>query len=96
MARIQIEDIGAGQFVITNGRDTLRVGSDWELPGVAETFGMVLRHKNGCPDRTGTDGSVDCPGCGQTAARFIRQAAGYLATCAEWGKRVADPGYFED
>lgn len=95
MAQIYVEDIGGGQYVVTNGRDSINVGPDWSFPSVAEVFGMRLRHKSGCPDRGGTDGSVDCPECGQTAGRFIEQATGYLDTCAMWGKSAADPGYFE-
>jgi transcription elongation factor Elf1 len=40
-----------------------------------------------------TDGTVDCPNCGMSAAKFIESAIDYLDSID--GKIVDDPGYFE-
>ena len=44
-------------------------------------------------DHRGTDGTVDCPGCGLKASRFIEAAGGYLDGCD--GQTADDPGYFD-
>lgn len=71
---------------------TVYVQTDWDYPGLASSFGWNIREdgNNGC-EHDGTDGTVDCPSCGRTAAEFIGSAAEYLD-----GEPVAydDPGYF--
>lgn len=92
--RIRIEDIGAGQWHVTNGRKSMYLPKDLSIVPVAEIFGMRLRHNNQCGDRTSTDGTVVCTNCGRSADRFYGQAYAYLERCIERGKHVEDPGYF--
>ena len=86
--------------------DSILVQGDYDLCGVARTFGWspssVQPHIGGvpceissddelCPHR-GTDGTIDCPECWATASDFI-------ASAREWiddhdGAEVEDPGYF--
>ena len=71
------------------GADIL-IQTDWEYPGIANTFGWDIRsvqrdysqlcNKGSVPicDHRGTDGTVDCPDCGITAFEFITVAANWL------------------
>ena len=96
MARITYSRDGLGYEVSPvrqSSRESIYIQSDWDYPGLAQTFGMRLRHKRGCADRRGTDGTVECRGCGRTASEFIAQAADYLDS--HDGKAVNDPGYFD-
>lgn len=93
--RIGIEYIGAGQYDIIGPNDaSVNAGPDYCLPGVAQLFGMVLRHKRGCASPGNTDGSVDCSECGQTVDKFIVQASNFLDNVASSGRTTEDPGYF--
>jgi hypothetical protein len=80
-------------YVVTHddGRD-LYIQSDWEYPGLAMTFGWspcswCRRRCHGA-----TDGTINCPS--RTAGEHIGKAQEWLD--AHIGRRVADPGYFEE
>lgn len=94
-ARISIVDVGSGQWHVTNGADAQYLPRDYGIVSVAETFGMKLRHRPNCPDRSGTDGTMDCDACGQTADRFFLQAERFLTDVVATGRTIVDPGYFE-
>lgn len=79
-----------------NGKDIL-VQTDWDLPGIASTFGWSLREVQ-LPDQDcehpNTDGTIDCECCGLKASQFI-------AAAGEWlndndGATAEDPGYFDN
>lgn len=76
-----------------DGRSRL-VQSDYEAPGVASSFGWSVRRvrRKRC-QHDGTDGTIDCPGCGTKASQFIQSAQAYIES--HDGKRVEDCGYFE-
>jgi hypothetical protein len=93
---VWIEDIGAGQWHLTNGKDSIYIPKNLELVPIAEAFGMKLRHKPQCYDRRSTDGTVACENCGQSADAFFGQAYRYLEPRVEWGVRIVDPGYFTE
>jgi len=82
---------------VDDGRSIL-VQTDYDYPGVASTFGwslpaLVLPDGTLCPsDHDGTDGSIQCPGCGQPASYFIEAAGAYLRD--EVGATAQDSGYF--
>lgn len=70
----------------------LLIQSDWEYPGAAMTFGWspCSRCRRSC--HGASDGTIDC------ARRSVSE---HLASAQEWlddhiGKRVIDPGYFEE
>ena len=76
-----------GNYLIVNddGADLL-VQTDWDYPGLASSFGFV-------PCECGeTDGTVNC--AHKTATEMIDDAARFLDD--NLGKRVEDPGYFEE
>jgi hypothetical protein len=95
---------GAIKILSQDGRDLL-VQSDWEFPGVAQTFGWSMvsvqapgrgygadYYRPACEHRH-TDGTVDCPDCGISAGAFIASANTWLDE--HDGAQVEDPGYFE-
>lgn len=94
---IYLESGRFGTYLITaeDGRDTL-IQTDWDYPGTARSFGWspdpVEVGGEEC-DHDGTDGTIDCGGCGRTADEFINEAREYLD--AEPGP-VEDPGYFSE
>lgn len=76
------------------------VTDDHSFPALARTCGMpwppprrvrFVDDPPGCP-HDGTDGSIDCPSCGVSAATFISVARRWLD--ANLPKSVEDPGYF--
>ena len=74
---------------------TVFVQTDYDFPGVARTFGWSgPRTRKGCR-HDGTDGTVDCRGCGLTASEMIGMAAEYLDRIADSGRSVEDPGYLD-
>lgn len=86
-----------GQFgwdyliVHDDGRDLL-IQSDWDYPGIAMTFGWSPCAKCRRSCRGATDGTNDCR---------RRGAGAHIENASEWldahiGKRVEDPGYFEE
>ena len=93
---VWIEDVGAGQWHVTNGKESLCLPKDLSIVPVAEAFGMKLRHNNHCYDRTSTDGTVACNNCARSADQFYGQAYAYLDRVVEWTKRIVDPGYFTE
>ena len=93
--KIWIDDLGGGQWHLTNGQQSRYLPQNEDCIPVAETFGMKLRHNTQCPDRCGTDGTVACNACGRTVDQFLTQALAYLGRCVEWGKKVEDPGEFD-
>jgi hypothetical protein len=85
-----------------NERQNILVQTDWDAPGVANTFGWNMRdiqvanagyYGTTC-NHQGTDGTVDCPDCGIKAGTFIRYAIEYIDS--NDGKTVEDPGYFDE
>ena len=83
-----------GQILQPYTGETCLVQSDWDWPGVASVFGWSVRFRQRgryC-DHSGTDGTVDCPGCGMTAAAFIESAGDWLRD--HDGATAPDPGYF--
>lgn len=86
-----------GQFgfayllVHDDGRDLL-IQSDWEIPGTAQTFGWspCTRCRRSC--RGASDGTIDC--ARRTASEHIAKAQEWLD--AHIGRRVEDPGFFEE
>jgi hypothetical protein len=85
-----------------NERHNILVQTDWEAPGVANTFGWDMTEVQ--PQNYGyyglkcrhshTDGTVDCPDCGVKASTFISAAIEYIDS--NDGKSVEDPGYFDE
>lgn len=76
---------------------TLLIQSDWDFPGVAQSFGWSLREVQqpgrDCPcDHDGTDGTVPCKACGLTQTDFISAAYDWLRD--NNGVSAEDPGYF--
>jgi hypothetical protein len=71
----------------------LYIQTDWDFPGIAQTFGWTPKKFRKCAHR-GTDGTVDCPDCGRSVSDFITEAQAYLTK--HEGKIVTDPGYFLD
>ena len=73
-----------------NERDessTVLFQTDWDRPGLASAFGFVPCD---CGD---TDGTVNC--AHKTAGEMIEAASDYLDMCADEGRVVEDPGYFD-
>lgn len=87
---------------------SILVQTDYDYPGVAGTFGwwpgmvpvppdyaypVAIGDFRSCPsEHDGTDGTVACPTCGQTASAFIASAADWLDD--HDGATADDPGYF--
>lgn len=91
-----------GEIVNDDGR-TLLIQTDWDYPGVAQTFGWTLREVQKLQDdyeetpiceHDSTDGTVDCKQCGCTASDFISAARDWLVD--NDGAEADDPGYFLD
>lgn len=85
-------DFGWTYVLEHDDRRDLVIQSDWEYPSIAMAFGWspCCRCSRSC--RGATDGTIDC-------AR--RKASEHIAQAQKWldshiGKRVVDPGYFED
>jgi hypothetical protein len=76
-----------------DGKNTVLIQNDTDIPGVAREFGWLPTPNRTCL-HTETDGSVDCPECGRSAVEFISEAAEYLDDCIATGEVVEDPGYF--
>jgi|LakMenEpi03Aug12_release.lakeMendotaPanAssembly.Ray.scaffolds.fasta_scaffold383687_3 hypothetical protein len=99
MAKITLDtDVCGGAYCLIvndDGQDIL-VQTDWELPGVASTFGWNIREVKtpgrDC-DHQGTDGTIDCPDCGLKAIAFIEEAGEWINS--NDGATAEDPGYFE-
>jgi len=86
----------AGEIVNDTDSRTVCIQTDWDFPGVADTFGWSTRDVQsgqGECDHSETDGTVDCS-CGVTASDFISAAAEWLD--GNDGATVDDPGYFDD
>lgn len=87
-------------IVNDDGRDIL-VQADQDFPGVASSFGWYIGnveestpHAYSLPcEHRGTDGTIDCAGCGTVASEFIAAAAEFLADNV--GATADDPGYFD-
>lgn len=80
--------------------NTVLVQLDWDFPSLARDFGWDFRA--GHCTHSGTDGTVNCPDCGKTAAAFIAEAGAWLADNADSaifasdpdGMVIEDTGYF--
>jgi len=69
-----------------------RGGSEcWDCEDCAENPDGYTAGINTC-DHRHTDGTVDCPDCGVTAAQFITAAGEWLDS--HDGETAEDPGYF--
>ena len=85
---------------LTDDKHSLLVQTDWDFPGLAESFGWSLRSvqwpiedSDHC-DHDSTDGTIACPDCGMPVSRFIGAAQEYLDD--NNGKIVEDAGYFAE
>ena len=81
----------------TDEADTLLIQTDWDWPGFASCLGWQPRHaatraQNRRCDHSGTDGTIDCDGCGLDASSMISSAAAWLDE--HEGQTFHDPGYF--
>jgi hypothetical protein len=103
MARITLysSDFGCYEIARKRRKDyrgpdgaTVLVQTDWDYPGVASTFGWRPRKRRGCA-HDGTDGTVDCRGCGLTAGEMIASAGAFLDRIADTGRSADDPGYLD-
>lgn len=63
-----LDDFPAG-FLDEN--DSYLVHMDWHYPSTASMFGWRTCHDN-------TDGTIDCPTCGNTASQLIESAQAFL------------------
>ena len=73
--------------------ESLCIQTDFDYPALARDFGWVPKPgKNGC-QHPGTDGTVNCPDCGQSATSFITEAGEFLAE--NDGATAEDPGYWD-
>jgi hypothetical protein len=92
---ICVEPLKYGGYMIYDENDrSILVQSDWDYPGLANSFGWSpsMAGRQDCPDGCrGTDGTVKCPDCGTDAGVYIAAAADYLDSCS---LIVEDPGYF--
>jgi len=80
---LQEGDFGTFLLVAEDGRELL-VQTDWDFPGVAQTFGWS-------PCSCGkTDGTIDCPH--RAADDMIAEARDFLQERV--GQTTDDPGYF--
>lgn len=83
-----------GEIVAEDG-ETILIQTDWDYPGVAQSFGWSLREiqrPDGDCDHDGTDGTVPCRECGLTQTDFISAAYDWLVS--NDGATAEDPGYF--
>lgn len=80
---LQEGDFGTFLLVADDGRELL-VQTDWDFPGVAQTFGW-----SPCPCGE-TDGTIDCPH--RAADDMIVDARDFLQERV--GEPADDPGYF--
>jgi hypothetical protein len=87
---------GAYCLIVNDDGSDILIQSDWDLPGVASTFGWSVREVKtpgrDC-DHSGTDGTIDCPECGLKAGTFISEAGDWINS--NDGATVDDPGYFD-
>jgi hypothetical protein len=67
------------------------VQTDWDLPGLATSFGWQPKDDEGNVLRD-TDGTIPSEFSNKSAGDFISEARDYLD--ANEGKKVDDPGYF--
>lgn len=82
-----------------DGREIL-VQTDHDYPGTASSFGWsVSQVEEGKPhafslpcEHLGTDGTIECPACGEPASSFITAARDWLDE--HEGATADDPGYF--
>jgi hypothetical protein len=86
-----------GEPVKTRVGDSALVQTDWDYPGVAQTFGWDIRsvQQEGREEpcgHDGTDGTVTCPECGLKAGDFICAAGIWLED--HDGATAEDPGVF--
>ncbi len=73
-----------GDWNTRDEENTVLVQTDWDLPGLASSFGWV-------PCECGaTDGTIDCSH--KTATEMISEAAEFLDEIQ--GQIIPDPGYF--
>lgn len=82
---LDLDDLGNYLLVAEDGR-TILVQSDWDYPGVAQSFGWIPCH---CRK---TDGTVDCEH--RTASEMINEAREYLDEHLH--SVIDDPGYFDN
>jgi hypothetical protein len=95
MIALRTGPFGTYRIVNDDNTDDVLVQTDWDYPGIASTFGWWIGAvaPNGCT-HDGTDGTIDCPGCGTPASVFIEAAGDYLDE--NIGAVADDPGYFHD
>ena len=91
----------SGIFDAFNEADSVLVSDDWSFPSLAREFGWEMRSET-CA-HSGTDGTIDCPDCGEKASDMIAAASCWLSEHAEPAafsinaddsQAVEDPGYF--
>lgn len=85
MITLESGSFGWDYLLVSDDGRSIPVVSDWEYPGIASTFGWEPCHRV-------TDGTIDCPVCGQSASDLLASAQTYLDDHV--GESVADPGYF--
>jgi hypothetical protein len=84
-----------------DGREIL-VQTDYDYPGIAESFGWSVSsveegkpHSFSLPcEHRETDGTIECPACGEPASSFITAARDWLDE--HEGATADDPGYFTE
>lgn len=81
-------------------KNTILFQSDWDFPGLAQTFGWNMSVEQATAPHVfcshdGTDGTITCPVCGLRAGDFISAAIDYLDEILD-EKEVEDPGYFPE
>ncbi len=94
MAFIHFSDFTPCAFVIVRDggdphseSDSVLIQTDWDWPGIASRMGWGLAShqvmnrryygQETC-EHSGTDGTIDCPGCGFPAISFIREAGEHI------------------
>lgn len=78
-----------GNWNTRDEKNTVLVQSDLDWPSLAANLGFVP-----CLCGSGsTDGTVDCPDCGEFAEDMIYDAGEFLDSCL--GEEFDDPGYFD-
>lgn len=87
-------------FDMRDEPNTVLFQTDWDFPGLAQTFGWSLSKRQNpghefC-EHSGTDGTVTCPDCGLTPDMMISAAMDYLDDIANTELEVEDPGYFPE
>lgn len=85
----------AGEHWTSDPEHSRLFQTDWDWPSLARTFGWSIAYDGGlCCEHDGTDGTIDCPSCGRSAAAFIDSAAEWLRY--HDGAEAQDPGYFDN